>query len=86
MSLHKIITVCNECKLETERNIDKYIEERETLKAKITELEQRTQTSEAMAKLLDLLEPYIERKERLILHDEPELVELIQTYREIRPR
>jgi len=42
--------------------------------------------SETITRLLDLLRPYIEHKEAIIVNDDPELVELIAVFREIMPK
>lgn len=41
--------------------------------------------TEAIDRLLDLLEPDVVRAEAIILH-EPRLIELVAVYREIRPK
>ena len=49
-------------------------------------LEEAQKPAEAVTRLLDLLSPYIVAKERIIINDDPQLEELIATFRLIRPK
>jgi len=60
------------------------LEELERLQAENEQLKSQPQP-EAIARLLDLLKPDVERQETLIVHD-PRLIELLAVYREIRPK
>jgi len=86
MSLSDIVqSHCAQCEAETERLIQGLVKELEAKDNYITELIlQQPQQSEAVTKLLELLRPDIEARERVINHD-PRLIELIETYRVIVP-
>jgi hypothetical protein len=55
------------------------------LQAENEQLKTTPQQSETITKLLDLLEPDIIGREKIINHD-PRIIEIIEVYRTIRPR
>lgn len=75
---------CAACKAKTEQSKLTYLEELERLQGEVEQL-QKPQQSEAITKLLDIVQIDIERQEKAINHD-PHILAAIEAFRAVRPR